>query len=162
MQQWFALVVTPRHEKVVAQMLDAKGYETFVPLYTKRHQYGKRSRQFELPLFPGYLFCRFNAFTRFPILTTPGVVHVIGAGHTPIPVDEKEMASLQTASRVRLAMVPWPFCQQGQKVHITEGPLSGIEGIVVTVKQQTRLVLSVTLLQRSVLLEVDADRVSLH
>src|SRR5437867_1146875 len=71
-RKWFALSVTARHEKIVSQLLCNKGFETFLPLYTRRHQYARRVRTFELPLFPGYLFCRSDFATRMPILTTPG------------------------------------------------------------------------------------------
>ena len=76
--QWFALAVKPRFDKAVARTLDTKGFETFLPLYKKRHNYGARCKEFELPLFPGYVFCRFNALMRLPIVTTPGVTHILG------------------------------------------------------------------------------------
>src|SRR6266446_9608059 len=155
-EKWFALGVTARHEKAISRMLHQKGYETFLPVYTNRHQYGKRSREFELPLFPGYVFCRFNLSTRLPILTTPGVLQVIGAGRVPLPIDHHEISALQTAVKANARLVPWPFWQTGQKGRITFGPLSGVEGIVMNVKDPSRLVLSVSLLQRSVLLEIDA------
>ena len=160
-EQWFALGVAARHEKAVSRMLHHKGYETFLPLYASRHQYARRSREFELPLFPGYVFCRFNPLTRLPILTTPGVLQVVGAGRVPIALDQNEITALQTAVQARARMLPWPYWQAGQKGRITDGPLAGIEGIVIGVKQLVRLVLSVTLLKRSVLLEIDADCVSL-
>jgi len=160
-EKWFALGVTARHEKAISRMLHQKGYETFLPLYTNRHQYGKRSREFELPLFPGYVFCRFNPVTRLPIITTPGVIQVIGAGRVPIAIDYGEITALQRAVSADARLLPWPFWQEGQKGRITFGPPSGIEGIVMNVKDPVRLVLSVSLLQRSVLLEIDADCVSL-
>jgi transcription antitermination factor NusG len=160
-EQWFALGVTARHEKAISRMLHQKGFETFLPLYTNRHQYGKRAREFELPLFPGYVFCRFNPSTRLPILTTPGVLQVIGAGRVPLPIDRGEISALQTAVKANARLVPWPFWQEGQRGRITFGPLSGVEGIVMNIKDPSRLVLSVSLLQRSVLLEIDADCVSL-
>jgi transcription antitermination factor NusG len=159
--RWFALGVTARHEKTVSQMLRYKGYETLLPVYTRRHEYTRRIREFELPLFPGYVFCRFNPLVRLPILTTPGVIQVIGAGRIPIAVEDQEIASLQTAMAARIQMAPFRFWQEGQKGRIRDGPLAGLEGMVVRAKQTVRLVLSVTLLKRSVLLEVDTDRVSL-
>jgi len=159
-QSWFALGVTARHEKIVTRLLCNKGYETFLPLHTKRHQYSGRVREFELPLFPGYLFCRFDPVVRLPILTTPGVLQVVGAGRTPIPVDETEIISLRRAAEARVEMSPLPNLQAGQKGRITSGPLAGLEGVIKTAKQPVRLVLSVTLLQRSVLLEIDADCVT--
>ena len=159
--QWFALGVTARHEKMISRMLHQKGYETFLPLYANRHQYAKRSREFQLPLFPGYVFCRFNASARLPILTTPGVLQVIGAGRVPIPIDRDEITALQTAVKSNARLLPWPFWQTGRRGRITFGPLAGIEGIVIDVKDPVRLVLSVSLLHRSIVLEIDADCVSL-
>ncbi len=157
--EWFALGVTARHEKAVARMLLHKGYETLLPLYTKHHQYANRAREFDLPLFPGYVFCRFQATARLPVLTTPGVLHLVGAGRTPVAVDCKEIAAIQTAVRAKARMTPWPFWKTGQRARVVKGPLTGVEGIVTTVKESVRMVLSVSLLQRSLLVEVDADSV---
>jgi transcription antitermination factor NusG len=115
-----------------------------------------------LPLFPGYVFCRFNALTRLPILVTPGVTQILGAGRTPIPLSETEMDSLRTAIKAQLSVQPFPFLQEGEKVRINRGVLEGIEGIVLSRKERLRIVLSITLLRRSVLLEIDCDQVSLE
>jgi transcription antitermination factor NusG len=159
-RKWFALGVTVRHEKVISQLLNYKGFETFLPLYARRHQYHRRTRSFELPLFPGYVFCRSDPAVRLPILTTPGVLRMVGAGRVPIPVDHDEVVALQKAGQAGVSMSPHPFWQSGQKGRITAGPLIGIQGIVVSAKPPVRLVLSVSLLQRSVLLEIDSDCVA--
>jgi transcription termination/antitermination protein NusG len=159
MESWFALVTKSRHEKVVAEALNGKGLETFLPLVQRRHQYAHRSRQFDIPLFPGYLFCRFHLARRYPVITTPGVVQIVGAGASPIAVNDGEIASLQIATRERIPAQPHPFLREGERVAITEGPLAGMKGIVVTEKDPLRIVLSIDLLQRSVLLEIAADRI---
>ena len=159
--KWFALSVTVRHEKMVSQVLQHKGFETFLPLYTRRHQYNRRVREFEIPLFPGYLFCRSALNARLPILTTPGVLQMIGAGRVPIPVEDNEITSLQKAVEAGIPVAPHPFWQSGQTGRITTGPLTGIEGIVMNAKHPLRLILSVGLLRRSVLLEIDSDCVDL-
>jgi transcription antitermination factor NusG len=141
-------------------MLENKGYETFLPLYQKRRRYSSRVKDSQLPLFPGYVFCRFNPLTRLPILTTPGVIQLVGSGRTAIPIDDREIISLQTALNIQVSTEPLPFLLKGQKVRITGGPLAGVEGIVLGIKQCLRLVLSITLLQRSVLVEVDRECVS--
>jgi transcription antitermination factor NusG len=158
--QWFALVVKPRFDKAVARALEVKGYEIVLPLYKKYHHYGTHSRHNELPLFPGYVCCRFDFHTRLPVLATPGVIRVAGAGRRPIPVSEIEITSLQTAIKAQLPFEPFPFLNVGQKVRINGGVLAGVEGIVLETKPRLRLVLSITLLQRSVLLEIDRDQVS--
>jgi transcription termination/antitermination protein NusG len=158
--KWFALGVASRHEKIVSQLLRNKGFHTFLPSYVRRHQYGRRTRDFELPLFPGYLFCRLDPLQRLPILTTPGVLRLIGAGRSPIPVEDEEITSLQRAREAGVLMMPYPYWQTGQKGRITGGPLAGIEGIVLSARRPVRLVLSVRLLQRSVLLEIDSECVA--
>jgi transcription antitermination factor NusG len=157
--QWFALVVKPRFDKAVAHALEMKGYETLLPLYRKYYKYGARSRSSELPLFPGYVCCRFDVHSRLPVLTTPGVIHVLGAGNMPLPVSDVEINSLQTAIGAQLPIQPIAFVNDGERVRISSGVLAGVEGIVLKSKPSLRLVLSVTLLQRSVLLEVDRDQV---
>jgi transcription antitermination factor NusG len=158
--QWFALAVKPRFDKAVAQALEMKGFETLLPLYKKHHQYGARAKPTELPLFPGYVCCRFDVRTRLPILTTPGVIQVLGAGNMPIPLSDVEVNSLRTAMKARLPLEPFPFVDEGQRVRIDSGSLAGVEGIVIGSKQRLRLVLSISLLQRSVLLEIDRNHVS--
>lgn len=160
-ENWFALNVRSRHEKVVAQLLALKGFETFLPVYARRHQYGRRARQFDLPLFPGYLFCRFDFSSCLFIATTPGVLRVVGSGRYPIPVACREIESIQTAVRAKASLAPHPFSSVGQIGRITTGALAGVEGLVVSHRHPIRLVLSVSLLQRSVLLEIDTDRVDL-
>jgi transcription antitermination factor NusG len=158
---WFALSVNVRHEKMVSELLRNKGFETFLPLYTRRHQYVRRFREFELPLFPGYLFCRANLATRLPIMTTPGVMRIVGAGRTPVPVDNIEIWALQKAAAAGISMSPHPFWQSGQLARVVIGPLAGIEGVVVKAKHSLRLVLCISLLQRAVLLEIDSKCVAL-
>jgi transcription antitermination factor NusG len=152
---WYALQVRPRFEKVIASMLLYKGYEGFLPLYRKRSRWSDRIKEIQFPLFPGYLFCRFDINKRLPILVTPGVMHVVGIGKTPHPVDEAEIAALQAVVISGLQAEPRSYLTAGQKVRIEIGPLAGVEGILVAIKGAKRLVLSVNLLQRSVSVEID-------
>jgi transcription antitermination factor NusG len=155
--RWFALNVAPRHEKRVSYQLEQKGYETFLPCYRRRHQYAGRIREFQLPLFPGYLFCRTDPKVRLPILTTPGVLHFLGSGNVPDPVSEDEIKALQVAALAGIPMEPHSYWQKGQKGRIVSGPLRGLEGLVVDSNKRLRLILSITLIHRSVLLEIDSD-----
>jgi transcription antitermination factor NusG len=154
---WFAVQVKTRRESAVATILGGKGYEAFLPTYKSRRRWSDRIKELELPLFPGYLFCRFNAQNRLPILTTPGVVQIVGIGRNPMPLEESEIAAIQVVVRSGLSREPWPFLQVGGRVRIEGGPLYGLEGIVLAFKGRNRLVLSVTLLQRSVAVEIDGD-----
>lgn len=152
---WYALWVRSRHEKSVAELLAGKGFETFLPMYTSRRRWSDRMQEVELPLIPGYVFCRFDTSVRLPILTTPGIVQIVSAGKSPQPVDELEMQSLITAVHSGVHLQMWPFLKSGQRVSIEEGPLRSLEGVLLSTKGLDRLVLSISLLQRSIAVTVD-------
>lgn len=152
---WFALSTRRNREKNVAEILKGKGYEGFLPTYRTSRKWSDRYKELELPLFPGYVFCRFDPLRRLPILTTPGVILVVGNGRVPIPVEDSEIEALKRISRSHLQAEPWPYLQVGQRVLIEGGSLAGLEGILQDVRKSCRLVVSVNLLQRSVAVEVD-------
>ena len=157
---WFALQTKSRCESAVATQLRGKGYESLLPKYKSCRRWSDRVKELELPLFPGYLFCRFNPLDRLPILVTPGVLRVVGTGKNPIPVEDAEVAAIQAVMRSGLPRQPWPCPQVGQRVRVEYGPLSGLEGILQSFKGGHRIVLSVELLRRSVAVEVDESWVS--
>lgn len=153
---WFALNTRLRYEEFVAKHLASKGYQVLLPVYQCRRRWSDRIKKLELPLFPGYLFCRFDLMDRLPILTTPGMIQVVGFGKTPVPVDDSEIAAIQRTVSSDLAREPWPYLQVGEKVRVECGALRGVEGILLNIKGGHRLILSVTLLQRSVAVEVSS------
>lgn len=157
---WFALRVRSRFDKVVTESLHSRGYESFAALHRVRRYWANRYRQVELPLFPGYVFCSFDPQDRLPVLSCPGVVHLVGFGDRPTPVDESEIEAVRTAILSDLHVEPCAFIAAGQRMRVERGSLAGVEGLVVRVKSQLRLVISITLLQRSVAVELDTDRVS--
>src|SRR6202451_3465888 len=93
---WFALQVRTRHESGVANYLQGQGYESFLPLYKCRKRWSDRIKEVQTPLFPGYLFCRFDAQDRLPIMKTPGVMQIVGVNRVPVAVDESEISAIQT------------------------------------------------------------------
>jgi transcription antitermination factor NusG len=154
---WYALHVRTRFEKAVARNLRGKGYEEFLPLYRRANRWSDRIKQIELPLFPGYVFCRFNPLKRLPVLTVPGVKAVVGFGRNITPVDETELRSIRAILKSGNYCEPWPYLQVGQRVQVEYGPFAGTEGIVLMFKNTYRLVISINMLQRSVAVEIDRD-----
>jgi transcription antitermination factor NusG len=152
---WFALRVKSRTEKAVSTIARSKGFEEFLPLYQSRRKWSDRFKSVEIPLFPGYVFCRLNPDFRLPLLTIPGVMSFVGIGKIPVPIDEAEIAAIQAAVGAGLLAEPYPFLEVGQKVRLAEGPLTGLEGWLVEVRKQERLVVSVSMLKRSVAVEID-------
>lgn len=154
---WFGVRVRSNCETVVAAALRGKGLEEFVPMYSARRRWSDRIRTVRLPLFPGYVFARFNPAARLPVLSTPGVVNILGFGANPVPIEEGEIASIQSLLRSGFAAEPWPFLRVGQRVRLLGGPLQGVEGVVVDLKQGCRLIISISLLQRSIGVEIERD-----
>jgi transcription antitermination factor NusG len=154
-EKWYAVQVRPRAEKQVAAALVAKGYENFLPLYRRRSRWSDRIKVVELPLFDGYLFCKMDVTKRLPLLKTPNVIGVVGIAKNPVPVDEKEIKDIFALVLAEAGAEPCPYLHVGQRVRIDRGALSGVEGILVAQSKPARLVVSVTLLQRSVSVEID-------
>lgn len=157
---WFAVRVNSRAEKSVAAIAQYNGFEQFLPLHESRRRWSDRVKSVQLPLFPGYVFCRIDPKCRLQLLTIPGVQHIVGAGKTAIPVNDEEIAALRAAAQSGLPAEPWPFLKSGQRVLLEGGPLAGLEGLLVEVRKNYRLLLSVSLLNRSVAVEIERDWVT--
>jgi transcription antitermination factor NusG len=157
---WYAVHVRSNFERLVYRSLSDKGYDLFFPTYTARRQWSDRSKETDVPLFPGYLFCRFDAGQRLPIVTTPGVVQIVGNGKTPEAVSDQEIEAIERVLQSGLPYQPCPSMRIGQTVVVDSGPLSGVHGQLLQIRSRYRLVLSITLLQRSIAVEVDASWVS--
>ncbi len=158
--RWFALQVRTRWESSTAMLLSGKGYQTLLPTYQTKKRWNGRLRQLTAPLFPGYVFCQFDALNRLPILVTPGVIAVVGRGRVPVPVDDAEISAIQTVVSSGLRAEPWPYLEIGQKIRIESDALYGLEGVLIKLKGNHRIVVSVSLLHRSVALEIDRTCVS--
>ncbi len=159
-QKWFALQVNVRQEKTVATLLRQKGYEELVPTYRcwSSHRPAKGALK---AIFPGYVFARFDERRRLPVLMTPGVTRIVGAGKTPIPVSPDEIEALLAICKAGLSAKPYPFVQTGDLIKIMLGPLRGLKGTIVRERKQVRVVVSVHLLQRSVAVDIPRDWVVL-
>ena len=152
---WYALKVKPRFERSVVAHLRRRDYDPFLPTYVARRQWSDRVKSLELPLFPGYLFCKFDLNSRLPILTTPGVNFIVGTGRLPEAIHEQEIESIRTIVKSGLHYEPCAYLTIGQRVRIEHGALAGLAGIVTELKNGFRLVMSVNLLMRSVSAEID-------
>jgi transcription antitermination factor NusG len=156
---WHALYTRHQHEKLVQQILNEKGFETFLPLYQATHRWKDRMRQLWLPLFPSYVFIRGGLDRRLDLVTTTGFHSIVSEGQRPGIVSQVEIDALRQLVETRLRVEPHPFLKVGDRVRVKSGPLAGFEGMLVRKKNQYRLVLSVELLQQSVAAEVDAHQV---
>jgi transcription antitermination factor NusG len=154
---WYALKVKSQHEKVVASDLRDKALEEFLPLYRARRVWCDRVREVDTPLFSGYVFCRFPYENRVTVLRTSGVIRILGFGNKPSPVTDREIDSMRRMVSSGFRVTPWPFLEVGQRVCIDRGALRGLEGILLRTKDPWRVIVSVSLLQRSVAVEIDRE-----
>jgi transcription antitermination factor NusG len=153
---WYAFRVRPRHEKLVSASLRGKGYEEFLPLVKSKRKWADRSPIIEMPLFPGYIFCDTTRSEIGRIRCTQGIVDVIRAGSSPAAANRLEIEGLRKATEANLQLESLPYIDPSttKRLRIVSGPLSGLDGMLVQIRGKERLILSVELLCRSVLVEV--------
>jgi transcription antitermination factor NusG len=154
-QPWYAIHVRSKHEQVVSSQLTGKGIASFLPTYRSKRVWSDRCTEIDQPLFSGYVFASFEDKHQIDVLKCAGVVKVVSFGRQVALVDPGELEQVQILARSNLLALPCPFLAEGEMVRLEEGPLKGIEGKIITIKNSFRLVVSVSLLQRGVSVEID-------
>ena len=156
---WRALTVRSRHEKLVAQHLRSRGLEEFLPTYRSKRTWSDRIATVEVPLFPGYVFCRFPENQRLLAVSIPGVASVVGFGGEDAAVEVEEIDAIRQIVSSGFSVQPYPYVRAGQTVRICAGPLAGLQGTVLREKGLWRVVVNVELLHRSVAAEIGREAV---
>jgi transcription antitermination factor NusG len=159
--EWFAVQVCAGREEFSATHLRHRGYEVFLPCYLEHRRWSDRIKKIHKALFTGYVFCRLSRGVTGKVVTTPGVVRVVGGAEGPIPVPDEEIDVIRRVVDTRLMVEPWPFLEAGRRVRVEVGPLRGTDGVVLMLKNRHRLVVSIPMLQRSVAVEIDPAWVSI-
>ncbi len=154
--QWFALWTRSRHEQVVREQLEQKGYEAFLPTVPRWSRWKDRKKKIDWPLFPGYCFARFDPRIRVPILKCSGVVNIVSFAAEPAPIPPVELDSIRRLVESDLQYDPCPMIHEGQLVEVVHGPLAGVVGRLLRKGAHARLVLSVDLIGQAASVEVDA------
>ncbi len=154
---WFGVRTKSNQEKLAASVLEAKGVELYLPLYRVQRRWSDRIAETTLPLFPGYLFCRFEPSQKLPIISTPGVASVVAFGNVPAPIDNSEIEAIQALINAGNGLQPHPYLREGERIKVNSGPLEGVEGILIRKRTAWRMVVSINLLQRSISIEIDRD-----
>jgi transcription antitermination factor NusG len=155
--RWYAACTRSRHEKSVAEQLARKSVEAFVPLYETVRRWKNGQHRVQLPLFSGYTFARIALRDRLDVLKVPGVVRLVGFDGVPVSLPDDDIERLRQALTSGTRAEPHPFLTAGRRVRITAGPLAGNEGVLVRRHGIVRVVLSIEVIQRSILVEVEAN-----
>jgi transcription antitermination factor NusG len=152
---WYALFTRHQHEKSVALALSNKKYEVYLPLYRSVRRWQDRAKQIWLPLFPCYVFIREGMDRQLQILTTPGMIHIVGWAGRPAIVPQAQLDAVRQIIESSLIVETHPYLKSGDRVRVKTGPLSGLEGILTRKKGEARLVVSMDMLGRSAAVEID-------
>jgi len=158
--RWYAAYTCTNHERRVAQQLAERQVENFLPLYRSVRRWKDRRKELQLALFPGYVFVRMDVANRLRVLQLPGVVSLVSFGGVPAPLPDTEIEGLRNGLMNEGQVLSHPYLAVGRRVRIVDGPFSGIEGIVVRRKDKVRVVLSISLIQRSVAIEVSESDIA--
>jgi transcription antitermination factor NusG len=153
---WFAIQVRPKYEFLTSTILRSKGYEEFVPSYVSIRRWSDRSKKLNVPLFTGYVFCRFNEHACAQVITTPGVIRIVGTGSRIMAIEDAEIEAIRTAVNSGKPVEPCAYLAVGDRVCVTEGAMAGIQGILVRYSNRHQLILSVELIHGSMAIEIDA------
>lgn len=157
--RWYAAYTCANHEKRVAEQLGRRCVELFLPLHESLRLWKDRRVRLQLPLFPGYVFVRIALRDRMRVLEIPSVVHMVSFSGLPTALPEEEIEAIRSALNQRLMIQPHPYLAVGRRVRIKGGPLRGFEGILLRRKGNCRIVLSIDLIRRSVVVDVDLSDV---
>jgi transcription antitermination factor NusG len=156
---WYALFARHQHEQSVAYALSSKGQEVYLPLYRSVRRWADRVKHVWLPLFPCYMFIRGGTDRQLQVLTTPGVIQIVGWGGHPAIVSMEELDAVRRIIESSLTVEPHPFLRCGDRVRVKSGPLLGLEGILTRTKGTARLVVSMEMLGRSAAVEIHESQV---
>ena len=159
--RWHALYTRHQHERAVALSLSAKGHDIFLPIYGTVHRWRNRTKQLLLPLFPSYVFIRGGMDRQLQILTTPGLISIVGwmDGH-PAIIPQEQIDAVRLIVQGSHRFEPHPFLSCGDRIRVRNGPLLGVEGILVRKKGMVRLVVSMEMLGRSAAVELDVSDIA--
>jgi transcription termination/antitermination protein NusG len=153
---WYAIFTMPRHEQSVASYLDFQRIAHFLPAYEKVSTWRNRqTMRVKLPLFPRYLFARIERRRSGLVLRAPGALQIVGTASGPTPVPDTQIEILRTSIAQNKAE-PYPYFAIGRRVRIRTGSLAGVEGTLVRRENRHRFVLTLSLIQQSVSIDVEA------
>ena len=152
---WYAAYTHPRHEKKVAEQLEQRDIENFLPVYHSVRQWKDRRKELDLVLFPGYVFVHLSLSDRLRVLNLPGVIRFVTFNGQPAALPGDDLLALRNALAHGLRAENHPYLNVGRKVKVVRGPLFGAQGILQRVKTNARIVISIDAIMRAVSVEID-------
>lgn len=152
---WWVAHTKSRNEKALAHDLVAKNISYFLPMTWKVQRRSHRTFRSLLPLFSGYLFFCGRETERVELLRTNRVAGVIEVKNQDKLLDE--LVQFERALRAGAPLTPYKYIKAGQRCRVIAGPLLGLEGIVIQIKNVARLLLQIDMLGQAASVEIDID-----
>lgn len=158
--KWIVLQVRGGREELCSLALSRKGYEQFLPLCRFDSPLKSRSARYRArPLFPGYVFCRFSCKATGLLVTTPGLIRIMAYGGVPCQISDDEISNISLLTQTGRPVSKASYIQVGERVRVTTGPLTGLEGVIVDIRNSKRLIVSISAIYRSISVEVNGEAV---
>ncbi|MCD6165698.1 UpxY family transcription antiterminator [bacterium] len=153
---WYALYTRSRHEKKVDAQLKEKGIESYLPLHTVIRQWSDRKKKVEEPLFRCYVFVHLALKDRLRALQTEGVVRMVSFGGKPSVIPDSQIEAVKRLLQEGLVVEPYQYLKEGQWVEVVQGPLTGLQGILIEKRGSQKLVVSIDSIRQSISVQIDA------
>lgn len=141
--KWYAIYTKANNEKKVFDHLKEDAIECYLPLKKTLRQWSDRKKWIDVPLFRCYVFVKVSYIEFFRALKIPGVVYYVSFGGEPqsIPDNQIEYIQRMAEQKDRDIEVSFNNIKKGSEAEILIGPLKGLQGEVVRLKGQNRLVI---------------------
>jgi len=156
---WWVAHTKARFEKAFAWDMSGHGIGYFLPMREKIFFSGGRKRRAMIPLFTSYVFVCGTESDRYKAMTTNRLCQMIDV------IDQDDL--IRELSRIEKALLSgavidhYPHLPVGNRCRIVSGPMMGTEGVVIErIDEKARMVLEVTILGQSAVVEVDSDLLS--
>lgn len=160
-EPWYAVRTKPRHEKTVAKQLEMDGLESYLPVVRQARQWSDRVQQIDSPIFPGYVFLRVPDYSsrKVQILRKPGVLGFVKDQRGATSIPDSELNAVRRLLSNRIPHASHPFLEIGQRIRIKDGVLRGVEGVLVEIGNRKGLVVSIELIQRALVIQLQGYEV---
>jgi transcription antitermination factor NusG len=152
---WYAAYTYPRHERSVEKNLAALGVDVFCPTFSVENSWKDRRVTIHCPLFPGYVFTRIHLSERIKVISHPSVLRLLSFNGVPVPIPDCEIDAIRLCVVARCKLESHPFVETGMRARVRDGLFSGVEGIVIRKNNKLGLVVSISAIHQSVVLDID-------
>lgn len=153
---WHVCHTRPRCEKKFAALMAAEGFEHYLPLVPSVRRYGRQTKKFSKPLFPGYVFARVVHERRARIYQQELLARAIAVPDEDLLL--RQLADVRTLLASGFELSVLPLLAKGKRVRILGGPLYGLEGLVENPSHPSGVIIAVDVLQQGVLVRIPPDQ----